>query len=119
MKPIAPSDETSDIAAARAERFLADLRDLRPESGTGNERWARLGLVLLVLGPLLALLGLVLSQLSNNSLDQATDGALGLAGIAIAVLGLGLYLKYSFTQFLRFWLARFIYEQRQGRNDDD
>jgi hypothetical protein len=113
-----PSEDASEVADARAERFLSDLGDLHPESGSRNERLARLGLGLLVLGPLLALLGLLFSQLAANSLDQATDASLGLAGIAIAVLGLGLYLRYSFTQFLRFWLARFIYEQQQGRVDD-
>jgi hypothetical protein len=118
MTPTEPSEVASE-ADARAERFLADLGDLRPDGGGGNERWARVGLGLLVIGPLLSLLGLLLSQMSDNSLDQATDASLGLAGIAIAVLGLGLYLRYSLTQFLRFWLARFIYEQQQGRVDGD
>jgi hypothetical membrane protein len=117
MTPSVPSEDASD-AHARAERFLSDLGDLRPERGSRNAWWARLGLGLLVLGPVLALVGLLLSQLSQNALDQATDAALGLAGIAIALLGLGLYLRYSLTQFLRFWLARFIYEQQQGRADD-
>jgi hypothetical protein len=121
--PDAPSPEPNpgraDAAAdARAERFLADLGDVRPELQSSNRRWGKVGVGLLVLGPILTLLALLLSQGTDNPLDQSTDVSLGLVGVAVTLAGLGLYLRHSFVEFLRFWLARFIYEQRRERHDE-
>ena len=33
-------------------------------------------------------------------------------GVSVSITGLALYLRYGLTQFLRFWLARMIFEQR-------
>ena len=37
---------------------------------------------------------------------------LGVALVASAVVGAALFLRYSIAGFLRFWLARLIYEQK-------
>lgn len=65
---------------------------------------------------MLALLGLVLSQLTTNSLNQMTDVSLAIAGLTLAVVGTGLFVQHSLTRFLRFWLLRMIFEQ-QSRGD--
>ena len=33
-------------------------------------------------------------------------------GVTVSVVGAALFLRYSVASFLRFWLARFIYEQQ-------
>ena len=104
---------------AGADRFLAGLADVQHDASSRNTRLARLGAGLLALGVALAVLGLVLSQATDNPLDQSTDLSLGLAGIAVGLGGLGLFLRYSFAQFLRFWLLRLIYEQSRRPGDQD
>lgn len=114
--PSTPTPTTTSDPAAdeRSERFIADLADVRHDTSTRNVTMSRLGMALLLAGALLAGLGVLLSQATNNSLDQSTDVSLGLAGIAVGLVGLALFLRYSMAQFLRFWLLRFIYEQQRS-----
>ena len=35
-------------------------------------------------------------------------------GIALAILGAAVFLRYSLARFLRFWLLRLIYEQQDA-----
>lgn len=37
----------------------------------------------------------------------------GLAGIAVAVIGAALYLRFSLARHLRYWLIRLVHEQRE------
>lgn len=110
---MSPDIQTTD----RAEQFLTDLAGVEQARGSRNAVMARLGAVLLAVGVGLAALGLVLSQTTDNPLDQSTDLSLGLVGVVLSLAGLGLFLRYSFAQFLRFWLLRLIYEQSTARHD--
>ena len=37
---------------------------------------------------------------------------IAIIGVAVTVAGAAIFLRYSFARFLRFWLARFIFEAR-------
>lgn len=95
----------------RSDRFLAELADVKHDHSSRNVALARLGGVLLVAGVVLTVVGVALSQTTNNPLDQSTDVSLGLCGIAVSIAGLALFLRYSVAQFLRFWLLRLIHER--------
>ena len=43
---------------------------------------------------------------------QSDAQTIGMIGIAVSVVGAAVFLRYSLAQFLRFWLARLIYEQQ-------
>jgi uncharacterized membrane protein YidH (DUF202 family) len=104
----------------RAARFRDDVADMRlRDPKAGRERlWLFVGVVLMVLGIALA----VIAYFQSTGADAAynTEGpatqrdalAIGLIGIASAVVGSALFLRYSLAQFFRFWLARLIYEQQ-------
>lgn len=97
---------TDTAANARARNFTHALGDMPVYRTSRNATWARLGLVLQVVGGVLTLLALALSQTTSNPLEQATAIALGPAGLALVGLGGPVFLRYSFGQFLRFWLLR-------------
>ncbi|CAN5661942.1 hypothetical protein BH10ACT1_BH10ACT1_17020 [soil metagenome] len=105
------TDQITADPTARADRFLAELSDVKHDGSNRNATFAKLGAVMLAAGVILAVVGVVLSQSTDNPLDQSTDVSLGLAGVALAIAGLGVFLRYSLAQFLRFWLLRLIYEQ--------
>ncbi|WP_426574643.1 DUF3040 domain-containing protein [Aquihabitans sp. McL0605] len=111
MSPDSPTTTEPAADTARADRFLAELSDVKHDSSSRNVTMSRLGAALLVIGVVLTVVGVVLSQASDNPLDQSTQVSLGLCGIALTVAGLAVFLRYSLAQFLRFWLLRLVVEQ--------
>jgi hypothetical protein len=100
--------------ADRVEQFKADIAGMRiKDPATGRETLLlRLGVALMVLGVGLTVIAYFASHSSSSPLDQADDHTAALIGVAAAVVGAALFLRYSLASFLRFWLARLIYEQR-------
>ena len=110
-------DETTTSAGARADAFRAGVADMPVRGGTvaREQALARLGGALLVLGPVIALAGFLLSSgtaLSANA-DQNKYISLGLLGVTVTVAGLALFLRFSLGGILRLWLARAVAE-REG-----
>ncbi|MEU2915317.1 hypothetical protein ACFYM3_21530 [Streptomyces massasporeus] len=97
---------------ARAERFVRELAELKiPDPAAARATlWLRLGGLLMAAGLVLGALAFPLAHATDNSLAQGDALAIGLGGIAAAVVGGALFLRYSLTGFLRFWLARQSYD---------
>ncbi|MGW0246187.1 hypothetical protein ACWDYH_06055 [Nocardia goodfellowii] len=96
------------MTETRADRFVRELAELKiadPASGRG-ELWLRVGAALMTLGLVAAVSAYFLSHNTSDELAQRDALALGLGGIAAAVVGSALFLRYSLTGYLRFWLAR-------------
>ncbi|MGI8329497.1 hypothetical protein ACRYCC_05985 [Actinomadura scrupuli] len=99
----------------RADRFVRELAELKiPDPATGRARlWLRLGVALMVLGLVLGASAYLMSHGTRNALVQRDALALGLGGISASVVGAALFLRYSLTGFLRFWMARQSYDLAQ------
>jgi len=97
---------------SRADRFVRELADLKiPDPAAARTGlWLRLGAALMVVGLVLAVAAYFVSHNTQNPLDQRDALALGLGGIAGTVVGAALFLRYSLTGFLRFWMARQSYD---------
>ncbi|MFF6878964.1 MULTISPECIES: hypothetical protein [unclassified Streptomyces] len=97
---------------ARAERFVHQLAELKiPDPAAARAAlWLRLGGLLMATGLVLGALAFPLAHATDNSLAQGDALAIGLGGVAAAVVGGTLFLRYSITGFLRFWLARQSYD---------
>lgn len=97
---------------SRADRFVRELAELKiPDPAAARAAlWLRLGATLMVLGLVLAVSAYFVSHNTQNPLDQRDGLALGLGGIAASVVGAALFLRYSLTGFLRFWMARQSYD---------
>ncbi|MEU6541219.1 hypothetical protein [Streptomyces sp. NPDC047000] len=99
---------SSPAPEPRAERFVRELAELKiPDPATARAAlWLRLGGLLMAAGVLLGALAFPLAHATDSALAQGDALALGLGGVAAAVVGAALFLRYSLTGFLRFWLAR-------------
>jgi hypothetical protein len=97
---------------ARADRFVRELAELKiPDPAAARATlWLRLGGLLMAAGLVSGALAFPLAHATDNSLAQGDALAIGLGGIAAAVVGGALFLRYSLTGFLRFWLARQSYD---------
>jgi hypothetical protein len=105
-----PTDMT--VTEPRADRFVRELAVLKiPDPAAARAGlWLRLGVALMVLGPVLGLSAYLVSHTTTDPLVQGDALTLGLGGIAGSVVGSALFLRYSLTGFLRFWLARQSYD---------
>ena len=118
MTPEAKSGETASAAGSgdmkRVEEFKAEIAEMRlRDPATGRDRQLlRLGVVLLVVGVVLAVVAYFMSNGTTNPLSQRDAIILALAGVTVSIAGGALFLRYSLATFLRFWLARLIYEQQ-------
>lgn len=101
--------------STRADRFVSELAELKiPDPATGRSGlWLRLGAVLLVLGPVVGLLGYLMSHNTSDALIQRDAIVLALAGVALSIAGAALFLRYSLTGVLRYWMARQSYDLAQ------
>ena len=98
----------------RVEQFKAEIADMRlRDPATARDRQLlRLGVALLIGGVVTTIIAYFVSHATLNPLTQR-DAIIGaLAGVAVTIAGGALFLRYSLATFLRFWLARLIYEQQ-------
>jgi hypothetical protein len=100
------------IAESRAERFSRELADLKiSDPSAGRPRlWQRLGATLMVLGIVLGVTSYLISHRTTSSLTQGDAITIALGGVTLAVIGGAIFLRYSLTGFLRFWMARQSFE---------
>jgi hypothetical protein len=100
------------ISESRADRFVRELAELKiPDPATGRSSlWLRVGATLMVLGLVLAGSAYFMAHSTSDPLAQRDAIALALGGIAGCVVGSAVFLRYSLTGFLRFWMARQSYD---------
>jgi uncharacterized membrane protein YidH (DUF202 family) len=99
----------------RVEEFKAEIASMRlPEPAPGRDRKLLvLSIVLMVGGVVVGLLGYAPWRSSVQQSDQLDGIVIAILGLTITVVGAALFVRYSLAQFLRFWLARLIYEQQR------
>ena len=98
----------------RAERFKAEIADMRlRDPSTARDRQLQwVGVALMTAGVVIPLVAYALSHGSTNPLQQRDAIVVAVVGVALAVVGAALFLRYSLATFLRFWLARLVFEQQ-------
>lgn len=98
----------------RVDQFRQDIAAMQVrDPAAGRDRlFSRGGLTLMIIGVIVAIAGYVQSHGTTNPLGQRDAIIIGLIGVAVSVVGSALFLRGSIAGFLRFWLARLIYEQK-------
>jgi hypothetical protein len=99
-------------AESRADRFARELADLKiSDPASGHPRgWQRVGGVLMVVGIVLGVASYLISQRTGDALTASTAITISLGGVILSVVGAAIFLRYSLTGFLRFWMARQSFE---------
>jgi hypothetical protein len=96
----------------RLEQFRAEIAALRlkePDPVRDAQR-LRIGAALIVVGIAMGAVAFVVSQSASDALQQRDAMIVAITGVAVTIAGGVVYLRYSLTQFLRLWLARFLFE---------
>ncbi|HEV7524584.1 MAG TPA: hypothetical protein VGP92_06440 [Acidimicrobiia bacterium] len=113
-----PTGAGGTMSSARLAQFEEEVAKLKVTGGGANPE--RLGTQW---GIGLTILGFVVAIISWwSALDAKGTGAavsalraeiFGLIGIGIAVVGIVIWLRNSLTRYMRYWIIRLVYEQRE------
>lgn len=92
----------------RTERFTQELEKLKiPDPAAARSQlWIRLGVTAMIGGVALGVIAYLMSHNTSDPLVQRDALTIALTGVAVTVVGSAVFLRYSLTNFLRFWLAR-------------
>ncbi len=112
------TDAGGTMSSSRLAEFEAEVGKLKVTGGGANPE--RLGSQW---GIGLTILGFVIAIISWwSALDAKGDGAavsalraqiFGIIGIGLALVGIIIWLRNSLTRYLRYWIIRLVYEQRE------
>lgn len=107
------TDTAVTLSEENRRQFTAEIEKLRVAkvSGPRDQLVLVLGLVLAVVGLAVALLCYTRATGFDDVRDQIQTMILALVGVGLVVLGTGLYVASALTRFLRLWLLRIVYEQ--------
>ena len=100
-------------AGARTEAFKEEVKGLKikdPNAGR-DAMLLKLGVVIMVVGVIVAIVSYFVSHGTTQILEQNDAQTIGMIGIAVTILGAAMFLRYSLAAFMRFWLARLLFEQ--------
>jgi hypothetical protein len=116
--PEAAHDQDSSPGRVMGEEsraaFAAEIAKLRSTNPGGplDRAFAGVGLATAVAGFVTCLVAYTQSTGFDDVRDQMESLILAVFGVGLVMFGSALYLRNSVTRFLRFWLLRVIYEQR-------
>ncbi len=107
-------ESPTPAANPRAESFKEEVRNLniKDPNASRDRLYLGAGLVAMGAGVIIAIIGYFMSHNTNSLLEQNDAQVIAMIGIALTVAGGAVFLRYSFAGFMRFWLARFLFEQR-------
>lgn len=99
----------------RINAFSAEIAELKSGAAKADrERWGFVLSVVLLLGGIVsAVAGGFQASGADTEGDQLAFIATGsLIGLALILVGVALFVRYSLSRFLRFWLVRLVHEHR-------
>ncbi len=99
----------------RIDQFKTEIAELDVKTpADGNERWYLLaGIISMAVGMVLILGGYIGASgtaLVAEQIPYLLSG--GALGIGFVIIGGALFVRFSLSRYLRFWLIREIYEER-------
>jgi len=99
-------------ATSRLEQFAVDVAALRVSRGDSDRCTVgiRVGVALLLIGIGIGVGAYLVSRSTTDPLTQRDSLVAAVAGTSVTIAGSAVYLRYGLARFLRFWLARLIYE---------
>ena len=98
----------------RLQQFQSDMEQLKVTGGKVNpERsWGIFGIVLMVAGAVITLVAWLATRGTIDALEIADYSAMAMFGLTVAIVGSVVFAVMSLRRYLRYWLIRLIYEQR-------
>jgi len=103
------------MSSARLEQFEAEVAKLKVTGGGANpERLGtQWGIGLTIVGFLVIIVAYWSALDSKSNLTSLRSQIIGVLGAALAIVGIVIWVRNSITRYLRYWIIRLVYEQRE------
>lgn len=108
-------DSTGTMSTARLAELRDEVSKLKVTGGAANpERLAgKWGIGLTILGFVVAIVSWWSAFNSGDVGSIYRSQIMAAIGIGISVVGIVIWIRNSMTRYLRFWIIRLVYEQRE------
>jgi len=104
------------MSSARLAQFQDEVAKLKVKGGGANtERTgANAGIGLAILGVIIIVICWLSSKGAGGSVNARLDSEVAAAiGLLVGIVGVALWVRNSLTSYLRYWLIRLIYEDKE------
>jgi hypothetical protein len=103
------------MSESRLAQFEHEVSNLKVTGGAANpeRQGGRLGIGLIVVGFVVAFISWWSAYNAGSFEDIHRAAIFALIGVGIAIVGAIVWLRNSLTRYLRYWLIRLVYEQRE------
>jgi hypothetical protein len=106
------ADATPAAGAGGAETAAPRVEAAEKTRGGNDSVMLWVSGIITVLGVVVSILGYIISHGTSNPLSQNDALTIAIIGVSISVAGGALFIRYSFSSFLKFWLARLTFDLR-------
>ena len=115
MSDVKTDPTASSMSSPRLAQFQDEVGKLKVTGGGANpERLAsQWGIGLVVVGFVIAIISWFSAQDSSDTLVNLRSIIFAIIGVGISVVGIVIWLRNSITRYLRYWIIRLVYEQRE------
>jgi hypothetical protein len=104
------------MSSVRLAQFQAEVAKLKLKGGGANpERsGATWGIGLTIVGVIIVVIAFLSSKGAGANTNARLDAEVAaLIGLLVGIVGVALWIRNSITSYLRYWLIRLIYEDRE------
>lgn len=104
------------MSSSRLEQFQDEVGKLKVTGGGANpERLgSQWGIGLTILGAVIAVIAWWSVLDSHDAVKQLPSLAFTFIGVGVMIVGIVIWVRNSITRYLRYWMIRLIYEQREA-----
>jgi hypothetical protein len=104
------------MSSVRLAQFQEEVAKLKLKGGGANpERaGANWGIGLTIVGVIVVVIAFLSSKGAGSNTNARLDAEVAaLIGLLVGIVGVALWIRNSITSYLRYWLIRLIYEDRE------
>ena len=105
----------TELSSERLAQFQDEVAKLKVTGGGANpERLgAQWGIGLTIVGFLVAVIAYWSALDSKSTNTQLRSQIIAIIGIGLALVGIVIWVRNSITRYLRYWIIRLVYEERE------
>jgi hypothetical protein len=102
------------MSSERLAQFEAEVAKLKVTGGAANpeRRGAQWGIGLTVVGFVVAIIAWFSAKDSSDVNTILRSQIIAVIGVGIAIIGIVIWVRNSLTRYMRYWIIRLVYEQR-------